>query len=243
MAKQADNLPAVVEVAEYAIMKHDQKMIQEVMKENIGTGGLTAGSLDRIKIPAGGGLTWEVPTLEGETSQPFIDGIIIHWQDVRLYYATEYNGEKSPPTCSSQDGVHGVGDPGGECEKCPFAEFGSAQKGAGQACKQCRRVFICGAADLLPILITLPPTSLGAVKKHFQRLASRAIPFYGVVTRFGLEKDKNQGGIAYSRATLSVVKALTTEETARFRELHKMYVPILSSLNIEATDYADGHEQ
>ena len=237
------NLPAVAE--RFAILKQDTEQVKQVMNANLGAGGITPFSLDRVRIPAGGGTMWEMPTLEGTMSAPEFTGVIVYWQDIRVYFKGEYTGEKMPPDCASEDCITGFGEPGGACEVCPLAKFGSNTRGTGkgQACKQCRRLFVCQTDTLLPLLVTLPPTRLHACAKHFRRLAAPAIPFYGVLTRFSLEKEKNATGIVYSRVSMNVAERFDPKLQEQWLRIHQMFAPLLRRIPTEAADYyAEGKD-
>lgn len=239
MAKET----ALAKVEQYAILQRPTEQVKRVMQENVG-GEIRPFELERVSIPAGGGTAWEVPTLEGVESREAIEGVVIHWQDVRVYWAGEYGGGNQPPDCYSEDGETGIGEPGGLCADCPFAEWGSAEAedSRGQACKQVRRLFVVRPDELLPLLISLPPTSLAATRKYFHRLASRAVPFYGVVTRLALVKAKNAQGIGYSVVLPSVASRLDDEMLQRFAELRSMYKPVLSTVGVSGEDYEAGEE-
>jgi hypothetical protein len=63
-----------------------------------------------------------------------------------------------------------MGKPGGDCHKCPLAQFGSAvdqkgQPGKGQACKSMRMLLFLRQDDMIPMIVNLPPTSLQNAKK------------------------------------------------------------------------------
>ena len=57
---------AVIPYSNFAVVKSDPSVMKEIMAENIGEGGITPFDLDRIKVPSGGGLTWEIPNIDGE---------------------------------------------------------------------------------------------------------------------------------------------------------------------------------
>jgi len=236
---------ALVGDSEFAILKSDPGAIQELLDENMGAAGLNIGLLDRVAMPAGGGTVWAVPTLEGDEPAETIEGVIIYKQDIRGYYDTPYTGGHEPPTCSSQDTKTGVGDPGGDCRQCPHAQFGTSMnadgtQGKGQACSERIRLFLLTAGITVPQMIVLPPTSLQAARKYFLRLASKGegIPYYGVVTRLKLEKDKNDGGIEYSKVHLSVASLLSSEQRAAFKELNEVFKPKLLTLPVGGGDFS-----
>ena len=66
---------ALAKIEEYAIVAMGDS-IADIMAENLGDDGLSEFSLDRIRIPAGGGIAFEVPTLEGSDSAKTIEGVV-----------------------------------------------------------------------------------------------------------------------------------------------------------------------
>jgi len=221
----------------------DLNTINAAISTNIGTGGLSEFDLPRIKMPAGGGLQWAVPTLEGEAMEPSIEGVIVLARDTRAYYSQPISetGGSQPPDCWSADGAAGCGKPGGACLACPLAQYGSAPGGRGQACKQIKQLFVLRGSLLLPEVVTLPPTSLKAAKQYLLKLTSQGVPYYAVVTRIGLERTKNAQGIAYSRAVLAFVRRLAPEEVERAREYHEMLKPLVQrmTVDLEAAEVQD----
>lgn len=204
----------------------------EVMAENLGAGGLSPNQLDRVKVPAGGGTTWEIPTLDGRGEAiKELQVIIVAAQDVRAYYATAYDGGNNPPDCYSLDCKFGVGDPGGPCEACPWSQFGTGKDANGnptnaQACSQ-KKMMLCIREDsTLPFVISAPPGSLGAVSKYFMRLAGANLPYYGVVTSLTLEKVKSGNGTPYSMVKPEFVRALTAEEVPGIKAYRANLLPM-----------------
>ena len=221
----------------------DLDAINAALSTNIGAGGLSELDLPRIKMPAGGGLQWAVPTLEGEAMEPSIEGVIVLARDTRAYYSQPISetGGSQPPDCWSADGTTGSGKPGGACLACPLARYGSAPGSRGQACKQIKQLFVLRGSLLLPEVVTLPPTSLKAAKQYLLKLTSQGVPYYAVVTRIGLERTRNAQGIAYSRAVLSFVRRLAPEEVERAREYHEMLKPLVQrmAVDLDASEVRD----
>jgi hypothetical protein len=183
--------------SDYAVMASDD--IQAVIADNLGGEQITAMDLDRIVVPSGGGTHWTIPTLEGDVEQKSIDGIIVYTRVQRVYWADPYSGSGTPPDCFSEDSINGTGNPGGECAKCPLANFGTGDNGRSQACQMRRLVFLVQPDSLLPIVVSVPPSSLNEAKKYLLRLASKGKPAYSVFSSMSLEKDKNTDGIAFSK--------------------------------------------
>ncbi|MGI9297785.1 MAG: hypothetical protein ACR2QC_07795 [Gammaproteobacteria bacterium] len=225
----------IVPVADYAVMKRDPKEVAALLKENLGGTQIDRFALDRIKIPAGGGTIWSVPSLEGDQGAKSIEGVVIDWFEPRAYWATSFDesGGGTPPDCASEDGLTGRGQPGGDCAKCPLSQFGSApgkkngEFSRGQACRQARVLFLLRPSLLLPQVVICPPTSLGAVRQFFLRLASNMVPISRALCSFKLEEDRNADGIKYSKMLPSMVRQLGDEEAAKVESYAKNMRPML----------------
>jgi len=218
-------------VSNYAIMQGDIDL-NEIISANFGDDTINITDLDTIKVPSGGSKTWTVPTVNGEIEVQEIEGIIIHTMNTRVYYESDFTGEKVPPDCSSTDAKTGVGVPGGECSKCPMAEFGSAKNGKGQACNLNKQVFIIFEDSILPLIIRLPPTSLKVMKDYLLRLVSKKIPIYGTTTKFTLEKIQGKGTPDYSRLILTMGTLVADKE--RMKAYVEAIKPSLVPKNEEA---------
>jgi hypothetical protein len=214
----------------------------QVMAENIGAAGIDPSKLDRVKIPAGGGQAWEIPTLDGKGDvAKELNVIIVAKADVRSYYDTKFSGGNEPPSCYSIDCVHGVGNPGGLCDDCAFSKFGTARDDEGnftdgQACSQ-RLMMLCIKGDsTLPFVISAPPSSLKTIEPYFIRLAGQRLPFWAVVTNLSLQKQKSGSGIIYSQVQPEYVRTLTKDEIASLREYRENLLPTFNLLAPEPKD-------
>ena len=64
-------------------------------------------SFERIKIPAGGGISYEVPGDDPDspdTAKEFT-AVILHHHPVNSYFKDKFNGSSNPPDCASIDGT------------------------------------------------------------------------------------------------------------------------------------------
>jgi hypothetical protein len=216
-------------VSAFVIFNTKIEQIREAMEANVGDGGLTAGDFDRIKVPAGGATAWTIQGLDGEEILKEVAGIVVAWRDTRAYWSVpmEQSEGNMPPDCYSLDARTGTGKPGGDCHKCPLAQFGS--DGAGQACKLVRQLFLIREENLLPEIVNLPPSSIKPARQYFLRLASKGVPCYSVITKIGLEKTRNAQGIVYSRATFASGGRLAPEQARRAKEYAAMIEPFLKA--------------
>ena len=209
---------------------------REVMDANMGNEGLDPNKLDKVKIPAGGGTAWEIPTLDGKGDiAKSLEVVIVAAQDVRSFYATKYDGSKNAPDCVSLDAKTGSGEPGGQCRDCPKSKWGSAiddngNQTDGQACNQ-RKMMLCITKDsTLPFVISIPPGSLNNIAKYFMRLAGANLPFWGVVTNLSLAKTESGSGIPFSTVVPEYVRSLTEEEVPGVRNYREGLGPLFNRL-------------
>lgn len=210
------------------IVKRDEDSVGFCVSANLGEvfaeemDGLTP-SFERIKIPAGGGLAFEVPGNDPDSPDLVkeFSAVILYHHPINCYYEEEYTGGNNPPDCGSMDGHIGIEAASGEiknCAECEFSKFGSGKNGA-KACKQKRRIYLLREGEVLPIILSLPTGSLGEFSKYIMRLLSKGKKTNGVVTKFSLKKAQNSGGINYSQAVFVAERPLTEEEYANIAAL------------------------
>lgn len=240
MAKEVSATKQELIANDYKALAVPAEQLTKFLMENIGAQGLRPQDLDKIKVPAGGGSAWEVPTLHGPEPVKVLEGIILTFKDIRAYWKSK-DTTNVPPDCSSGDSLLGIGTPGGQCHKCPLAQFGSATdaKGAaakGQACKQMRLLLFLRQDAMLPMLVSLPPTSIQPAKKYFLRLVSNGYPYYGVVTQLRLEQKKNAGGTAYSEAVLDMGRALEPAELQKVQLIGQAMRDLFAMTSVQDAD-------
>ena len=218
-------------VSPFVIFETPVEQIRDAVAANLGDSTPSAGDFERIKIPAGGGTAWTIQTLDGEEVVKDLGGIIVAWRDTRAYWSVpmEQSDGSTPPDCYSLDARTGIGKPGGDCHNCPLSKFGSGTKGEAPACKLVRQLFFVREDNLLPEIVSLPPSSIKPARQYFMRLASKAVPCYSLITKISLEKTKNTQGIVYSRATFTSGGRLNQEQTTRIKEYAAMIKPFLES--------------
>lgn len=175
-------------------------------------------TFDRVRIPLGGGLSFEIPS---ETGEPELVnelvGVIVDHHPINVYWEGAYTiGQTDPPDCSSMDGKQGFNVKEGEvrdCKTCPYNQFGSAETGKGKACKNKRRIYLLQSGELLPIQLTLPPTSLKPFSDYiFKRLLTKGYKTCDVITKITLKRVQ-----AYSQAHFSLVAPLEEETKIKMR--------------------------
>ena len=177
-------------------------------------------SFQRIKIPAGGNLVFEIPTDDPDNPnyEKTIEGVLIFHHDANAYWpeGSEYD-ENTAPLCSSVNGKQGIGEPGGSCVICAMNQYGTSAEGRGKACKNMRMLYLLQSGECVPIQISLPPTSLKPFKNCVnQAFLLRRRPSYGSVIQLGLRKENN-GGNDYSVATFRLLENFEGEDLAQIR--------------------------
>lgn len=222
-----------VALLDYRAMTINPTKFAEIVRANTGDTGLSARELDRVKVPSGGGQSWSVPSLTGEQDVKEIQGVIIAWRETRGYWPGAYSGASDPPQCASEDGIVGIGDPGGSCAVCPLAQFGSAPQKNGmdsnaQACRAGRLLFMLRPEDLLPIVVSLPPTSLKPCRDYYGRLMRDGCFYYDVITGLSLLRDKSEGGIQFSLVNFRMVRKLNAEEMGKVANLVTAFKPLFT---------------
>ena len=180
--------------------------------------GLQMMSFQRVKIPAGGQLQFEIPTEDPDNPDyaRTLEGVILYNHAACTLWpeGSEYD-EDTKPLCSSVDGKTGIGEPGGACATCPMNAYGSARDGGrGKACKNMRDIYLLRSGEYLPLQLSLPPTSLRPFN-DFMNLAfvPRRRPSYSAIVEIGLKRAES-GGYTYSVATFRKVRDLEGEGLA-----------------------------
>lgn len=177
-------------------------------------------SFQRVKIPAGGVLQFEMPSDDPENPDYIktLEGVILHHHASCAYWpaGSEYDDDTTP-LCSSVDGKVGIGDPGILCATCPMNQFGSAKDGRGKACKNMRQLYLLRSGEYMPMQLTLPPTSLSPFREFMnQAFVLRRRTSYGSVVQIGLKKANN-GTNDYSVATFKRLYDFEGEDLAQIR--------------------------
>jgi len=196
---------------------------------------------ERVKIPSGGGLAFEVPGEDDDSPDMAkeISGVIVYHHPANAYWAEKYTGANNPPDCSSMDGKFGEGDPGGPCAACQYNQFGSdPEGGGGKACKNMRRIYILREGEIFPLLVTLSPMSLRNFGRYVsRRVLQRGLRTYKVVTNIALKKATSSGGIVYSQATFKMAGVLPEDVAAGMEQYGNFVKNASLEVAIGADDY------
>lgn len=225
----------LVKAENFAIVPMSEDIAQMLTEELDGMGQVP---FDAVKIPSGGGLSFELSGDDPdnpETAQT-LTGVIVHHHPVNVYWEHDFDGAGGLPDCSSPDGKHGLNAKTGEvldCASCPYNQFGSG-KGNSKACKNTHRVYLLRENEPLPILLTLPPTSLRAFKDYLaKRLIMKGKRSTDVLTSIKLKREKNADGIAYSACVFTKAGDLTPDQIAAVKPVAAWVKGISSRVPVE----------
>lgn len=178
--------------------------------------GLGSIPYDRVKIPSGGGIAFELPGEDDEDTETVTElvGVILHHHPVNAYWKESFAGGNEQPDCSSIDGKQGIDKDTGECKdcaSCPYNKF--KDDGTGKDCKNTHRIYMLREGNPVPLILSLPPTSLKFMRDYIsKRILLKGMRSYHAVTKITLKKEKNATGITYSRAAFTFVEKLSPEQ-------------------------------
>lgn len=235
---------------EVAIIENfDLQVISEDLKEAIAEemDGLGTIPFDRIKVPAGGSLAWEIPTEDPDAPESATElvGVILYHHPINAYWKDAFTGGNAQPDCASMDAKKGVDRETGEvkdCASCPYNQFGSA--GAGKACKNTHRIYLVREGNPVPYVLTLPPTSLKGFRDYIGKsIIIKGMRSYGVITRITLKKEQNSGNIAYSRAVFTFAGKLTEEQKKAALSMAEAVKETDKNTAIDSADYQVAEEE
>lgn len=225
---------------QYTVLAKPIEQVNDIVMANQG-GGCNLNDLQRIITPAGGATQWTRQTIEGPKTAEVLEGIIVYWQSIRAYWPGQ-NPTGEPPQCSSPDGIHGIGNPGGSCLKCPYAQWGSANgtERGPQSCKQKRRLLILEPSKWLPVVYAVPPSGLTAVRRYFALLTESGLPYWAVITRIKLQQTKNPDGQVYSVPQFESAGLLEGDSYAKIKAYADLMKQSVDQTAAITDDFEDG---
>lgn len=174
--------------------------------------GISRFDLDKVTVPLGGAIAFEIETLTDVEYVKEILAIVAYQQSrQRTWFripVEESDGVKSPPTCSSEDGITGFGSRSlegpeegeveevgeFECATCPYNVWGSKRNAPGQKSKDCGErisLYCFNEESMIPFIIQVPSASLKNARKYVLKLLGRGRAPSSLVTRFTVKREDN----------------------------------------------------
>jgi len=231
---------AVTQSALPALPVLSEEGLQEIMEANFGE--TLQPSFPKIKIPAGAGLAWEIPTdkEEPDSAKELIGTILDHYR-TRAYWPGEYSGGNSPPECSSMNAIKGTKY--GLCKECQFSQWGSGKDGRGQACKLTHRVYLLlkDSGSILPYLLSLAPTSspekngyVGSLPTFATNMMGKLKKLHDITVKVKLVKDwSSDKKYEFSKAQFFYVADLNEQDKATAKFLRERLASAMREVPIE----------
>ena len=215
-----NNKNAMMVLNDYQLTILDGEILKVFQEELDGLGAIP---FDYIKMPSGGSLYFEIPgdNPERPDTKQNLRGVIVHHHPINTYWKDETISTGAMPDCQSNDGKCGIIRATGEvreCANCPYNEF--KQDGSGKDCKNGHRLYILFEGVPMPIVLTLPPTSLRPFKDYLaKRLLLRNKRPSQVVTEITLCKKANKDGAPYAEAQFRKVGDLNEEQISQVAKM------------------------
>lgn len=208
---------------------------------------LSPRDLPRVKVPSGDGKLWTVVVDGEETGVKAIEGIVAWFRKQRAFWV-DPEPKGLAPDCISHDGktplqgglfapggAKADRNPGGTCKTCPMSQMGTDLKGGkGAACKDQRALFLVKEGDMLPTVVSVPPSSARSWDKTIVTLVNGRTPWWGVKVRLTLERVSNSAGNEFARIEFTPIGKLSSEETRAVRDFQQ-YIKAL----VESADPAE----
>jgi hypothetical protein len=192
----------------------------------------------RAKVGAGGVKVFTVTNGNREIIVESFRGVIISHHKSNARFPESEENVNTPPICSSLDGITGVVRETGEaidCETCPYNEFGTA--GKGKACKNAHRIYVLVEGIPVPVVLTLPPTSLDPWRNYaIMEIAAAGLDLSEVVTEFSLTDETNAAGQKYCIVNFKLIGKLPPA-AKEFCENIGMSIERSPRLEITGDDY------
>lgn len=234
MSTQKDQTPATTENAGLQGYNYIENYadIKEVMEENLAGERLSMSSLDRIKVPGAGATAWEVETLNGVEHKPELRGVVVYERKTRTYWEKSFDetGGGEDPDCSSEDGMHGIGAPGGDCDLCPLGQFDPITNERPK-CRDGRQLYLLSQGSILPVVLNVPPSSLKNYTTFKARLASAGVPLSSAEIIISLEKALGgvKKSIPYAKCVFRMGNRATPQQKTLLKEQSESMKALLGS--------------
>jgi hypothetical protein len=191
-------------------------------------------NFQRVKIPAGGSLQFELPGDDPENPEyaRTLEGVIIYNHAANaLWIEGSEEEENATPLCSSVDGKFGCGEPGGDCATCDFNKFGSGENGKGKMCKNMRFLYLLRDGEYMPMQIILPPTSIKPFNDFYNQVfATRRRGTCGSIVSIGLKRVDN-GSNTYSITTFKKLSDFSGEQLAHAKMYSDNFKEQIKAIN------------
>lgn len=116
-----------------------------------------------------------------------------------------------------------------------MAKWDSAGDGSGaQGCKQSKQLFMLRGTSMFLEVVSLPPTSLKAVRQFFLKLVTQGIQYHQCIVKIDMVEAKNAQQQVYGKADMKFVRRLSAEEVARAEQFGTLAKSIAERVEVSA---------
>lgn len=197
----------------------------------------------RVKMPTGRGKIFAVENFgEGDFETNEIVGIIIYQTPANAWWEAKFGsgGASVIPDCASHDGIKPSPEypklQSKDCASCPRNKFGSAvddsgNKMPGKACRNVKRLVILRADDpTIPVMLTVPPSSIKAFDDYMIRLRKEQRPYWSVATSLTLDTQRSKTNIEFPHLNFNPKGYVNDKDTLlRIKNMRTEWMEILQS--------------
>jgi hypothetical protein len=199
-----------------------------IYADELGIGSqIVSVTFDRVKVPSGGALSWELPS--GNPDEPEVSkelvGVVVDDHFMSTLWLDDFAGDNTPPDAtwfevSPNQVVAQINERARtagaktDLNEDPFNAWGSGTGGRGKKAKQMYRLYVLRDGDILPIMLTVPPSSIKAWTDFKRYILGKQKLVPQVSIRMGLKKVQKDGVPAFSQITFSIDRELAEDESA-----------------------------
>jgi hypothetical protein len=179
----------------------------------------------QIKMPLLGNTSWVVPSTEGDVDTKSFSGIILHIQKERGLFDKDYT-PGARPYCSSDNGLVGIGEPGGSCETCPNSQFGPNNE--RPACAEKRAVYILMKEEIIPMVLRITPSSFKTLDNYCLTASRKLKSYKAFETKFSLKAVKAGVGTTVSEVVFEIDSVLDREAVNSVEQVRQSLLPYIA---------------
>jgi hypothetical protein len=229
--KEVATTDAMVET-QFPMVYRDNSAIIESMKINLENESITKRDMFTVIPNPKGEAEWAVKLPTGKQIFETLDAVILHIGNERAYYEQEWGtGDNTPPDCSSDNGVIGIGSPGGKCVDCEFAQFGPNNEAPQCSQKKPLYLLVPEINPINPVVLYATGPSFPNIKKFNINLMQFGINIYDVKVKLSLEVKKTKNNMDASIINIETIGNIKTDDPIGYEKLTEYRSSLLGFIN------------
>jgi len=201
--------------------------------------------MPRMKLLGQGNLGFNV----ADDVAPDVTFVFLKYTPSNVYLEKAADGGMLLPKCWSWDGLtpdknsNSIMSP--TCADCQWNVFGSAEKGRGKRCTNTFRTFVLLPGTRIPIMFSIPTTSMGAFQELLGKLLFHDVLLNRAVIKATTERTvKNTFPVTLAKFT--ILGVLDDEAGKALDALSSAVLPLFTANaqgEVLATEVADSHAE